>query len=111
MSRDINNKRCSATDRSAALTPLYIAVHAANGSRRWLPEMSPLVRLANPFHAAVGVSCVSTLGAGKYWVIDGPGPAAESRALIIHERLLDFGARVHDEGTILHDRLTDGPSL
>ena len=46
-----------------------------------------------------------------YGIIGGPGPPTEAGSLVVTERLLDSRLVVHDEGTVLGDRLTDRPPL
>jgi hypothetical protein len=44
-------------------------------------------------------------------VIGGPGPASESGAAVVRERLLDLSFGVHDEGPVLGHRFPDGSAL
>src|SRR3569623_2451419 len=53
----------------------------------------------------------ATLLARMHGLVAGPGPAAEAGALVTGEGLADLRLGVHDEGTVLRDRLADGPAL
>ena len=44
-------------------------------------------------------------------VICRPGPATESRFVIVLEGLLDFGSGIHDKRSVLDDGFSDGPPL
>ena len=48
---------------------------------------------------------------GVHRLVARPRPAAELRALVVGERLLDLRRRVHHERAVLHDRLADRAAL
>ena len=64
-----------------------------------------------PLHAAIGMSREPPFSAVVNRIVCRPGPASESRALIVLDRALDLGAVVHDERAVLSDGLSDGPTL
>ena len=67
--------------------------------------------LVDPLDASVCMPRIATLCSWKDRVICRPGPATESRLVIILEGLLDFGSGIHDKRSVLDDGLSDGPPL
>ena len=63
--------------------------------------------LIDLFGSAVCVTCVTPLTTRKDRIVCRPGPAAEAGSLVVLEGLLDFGTGIHDERTVLTDRLAD----
>src|SRR5882724_3570318 len=88
--------------------PLRPPTLMARRSATWLRRAATS---AGALDASVGVAREAAVLARVDGIVDRPRPASEPRALVVDERLLDLGARAHDEGPVLNDGLGDGPSL
>src|SRR5262245_43690539 len=64
-----------------------------------------------PLGMSIRVPRKPTFGSRKHGFVRRPGPASKTRSLIIAKCLVDLLARVHHERPILHDWLTDWPTL
>ena len=89
-----------------------------DGVSRGVPERLLLARVlrgapsgARLLDPAVGVTGEAAAIARVDRRVLGKRPAAELRAPVVLERLLQFGAGVHHEGPVLRDRLADRPPL
>jgi hypothetical protein len=70
-----------------------------------------VVEFGTSFECPVGMSGETSNVAWLYGIIGWPGPTTKTGGLIVEQRLIDTGAVVHDEGSVLGDRLTDGSAL
>src|SRR5271165_2032386 len=63
------------------------------------------------FETSVGMACKSALFGAVNRGIIRPGPASEVGTLVVRVRLPEFLLGIHDEGTMLRHRFTDGTAL
>ncbi len=96
---DTRDARRAGVDAARSRSP-----RGRSGSR------APALR-RRPFRLAVGAPREAPGVSRVHRLVARPGPAAELRALVVGEGLLDLVARVHHERAVLHDRLADRAAL
>src|SRR5436190_11705687 len=66
---------------------------------------------AYSFDFSVCMARVTAFRPRQHWIVSRPRPASKACLLVVGEGLLNFGAGIHDERSVLYDRFADRSSL